>query len=108
MRRGERLADLGRRGGALGMAEPAGAHAVLEVVVDVVVLPAVRYAGRHVIELEVVAHLPRDVVIRAGGVTAHAEAADELAIIIVQRQAGAGHVGPAGALPYHEVRPRAV
>src|SRR5438445_13710763 len=77
MGRGKRLPDGRRRGRALGVAEPAGAHAVREVVDDVVVLATVRHTGRHVIEPEVVAHLPRDVVIRAGGGAAHAEAADE-------------------------------
>src|SRR5205823_2983078 len=100
MRRGERLPDRRRQGRALGVAEPTDAHALrIKVVNDVIVLTAVRHAGRHVIEPEVVAHLPRDVVIRAGGITAHAEAADELPMVIVQRQAAPEHVGPPDWLP---------
>src|SRR5438093_969149 len=94
---------------ALGVAEPAGAHAVrIKVVDDVVVLPAVGHARRHVVELEVVAHLPGDVVIRAGGVTTHAQAADEGPLGVIQGHPAAEYVGPPDPLPYHEVRRRAV
>src|SRR5438876_5730089 len=67
MRLGERLPDGRRRGRALGVAEPARAHTVRDVVDDVVVLAIVRHTGRHVVELEIVAHLPCDVVVGAGG-----------------------------------------
>src|SRR6266852_6679610 len=92
MRLGERLPDGRRRGRALGVAEPARAHTVRDVVDDVVVLAIVRHTGRHVVELEGKAHLPGDVVVGAGGVATHAEAADELPIGIVERQAAAEHV----------------
>src|SRR6266480_4879926 len=108
MRRGKRVPDGRRRGRALGVAEPAGAHTVRDVVDDVVVLAAVRYAGRHVIELDIVAHLPGDVVVGAGSVATHAEAADERPVVIIQRHATAEHVGPADPLPDHEVVPGAV
>src|SRR5437870_11614170 len=108
MGRGKRVPDGRRRGRALGVAEPAGAHTVRDVVDDVVVLAAVRYAGRHVVELEIVAHLPGDVVVGAGSVATHAEAADEGPFGVVQRQAAAEHVGSADPLPDHEVLAGAV
>ena len=46
--------------------------------------------------------------IGAGGVTTHAEAADERAVSIVQGQAAAEHIGPPDPLPHHEVPQRAV
>src|SRR5213076_434562 len=78
--------DRCRLGGALRMAESAGAHAVhINVVDDVVVLPAVGHARRHEVEVEVVAHFPGDVVVRARRVTTHAQAADQNPIGVVQR-----------------------
>ncbi len=86
------------------MPEPAGAHAIREIVDDIVVawVGAGRFVGdarRHVVEPEIVAHFPSDVMIGARGVTTHAEAADELPVSIVQRQAAAEHVGPPDPLP---------
>src|SRR2546430_13129988 len=103
MRLGERFPDGCRRGGALRVAEPAGADTVRDVVDDVVVLAAVRHTGRHVVELEIVAHLPGDVVVGAGSVATHAETADQRPVVIVQRYTTAEHVGPADALSHHEV-----
>src|SRR5438552_11994519 len=78
MGRWKRVPDGRRRGRALGVAEPAGAHTVRDVVDDVVVLAAVRYAGRHVVELQIVAHLPGVYVVGAGSVATLVYAVDEV------------------------------
>src|SRR5205823_3811809 len=60
-------------------------------------------ARRHVVEPEIVAHLPGDVVIGAGRVTTHTKAAHERPVSVVQRETAAEHVGAPDPLPYHEV-----
>src|SRR5437773_11519768 len=99
MRLGKRFSNRGRRGRALGVPEPAGAHAIREIVDDIVVawVGAGRFVGdarRHVVEPETVAHFPRAVMTRARGVTTHAAPADELPVSIVQPRAASEHVGP--------------
>src|SRR5437879_5901563 len=89
---GEVDADRCGRGGALGVAEAAGAHAGrrVDVINDVVI--AVVAVGRRVrdarwdeVEVKIVAYLPCDVVVGAGSVAAHAQAPEELPLRVVQR-----------------------
>src|SRR5205807_8628720 len=67
---GERLPNRSSSSRTLGVAEPAGTDTVRDVVDDVVVAGVgaglfVGDARRHVVEPEIVAHLPGDVVIRS-------------------------------------------
>src|SRR5205807_2245613 len=105
---GERLPNRSSSSRTLGVAEPAGTDTVRDVVDDVVVAGVgaglfVGDARRHVVEPEIVAHLPGDVVIGAGRVTTHTKAAHERPVSVVQRETAAEHVGAPDPLPHHEV-----
>src|SRR4051812_18197893 len=54
-----------------------------------------------VIQLQVVAHAPRDAVIRARGVAAHTDRAHDLLAAVIQTQSAAEHVYTANALAHH-------
>jgi hypothetical protein len=89
------------------VAEAAGALAGgrVDVEDDVVIVPGVGAdcgsdAARDFVHVERVAHPPGDVVVGAGGVTAQADRADDLAGgDVVQREPAAEDVDPARLLP---------
>src|SRR5690606_29968644 len=81
---------------ALGMAEGAGDE------VDIVIAGRAD-AGRYEVELERVAELPGDDVVGAGGVPAHADGADQRAVLVIQAQPAAENVHAADRLADHRV-----
>src|SRR6476661_8335605 len=70
------------------MAEAAAAHAVLDIKDEIVAGPG-SHAHGHGVESERVASLPRNHVVRAGSVAAHAKSADEFAFLAVKGKASA-------------------
>jgi hypothetical protein len=62
---------------------------------------------REVVELQQIANPPSDEVVGAGGIAAHAEAADPYAPLRIEREAAAEHVHAANAVADHSVGCRA-
>src|SRR5438876_6145940 len=56
-------------------------------------------AGGNIVEVQLVAHLPGDDVIRAGSVAAETDRADEFALLVVERQAASEHIDAADLVP---------
>src|SRR6266536_2518320 len=83
-------------GVARRMAKAAGAHRmsvrVGRKVIDDVVVVGRADPGRHIVEIQGVTDLPGDDVVGAGGIPAHAQAAHDLALLVVEGQAAAKHV----------------
>src|SRR4029077_3795843 len=96
-RTGRRRRVVADRGTEAARALPAR----VDVVDDVVVLATVGDACRDVVELEVEAHLPTDIVVGAGRVATHAAAPDDVPARVVKRNPAPEHVRPADPLTHH-------
>ena len=59
--------------------------------------------GRHVVEAQSVAHAPGDIVVGAGGIAAHADAANDNVARGVEGESSAEHVNAANPLANHRV-----
>src|SRR5712692_5110643 len=80
----------------------------VDVVNNVVVLATVGDARWHVVELEVEADLPADIVVGAGRVATHADPTDDVAARVVQRESAPEHVRSADALTHHVILGRPI
>ncbi len=88
------------------MTESAGAFAILKIE-DHIVIVHETWPHRHVVEMELMTHLPRDYVVRAGGIAAEPQTTDTFALRIVERQATAKNNDAADRFSYYGVVRRA-
>src|SRR5258708_10358784 len=82
------------------MSKTASALAARNIVDDIVVFSRT-HASRHVVQFEEGTGLPRDVVVSARRIAAHAQSAEQLAAFAVQGQPAAKNVQAAVLLTYH-------
>lgn len=76
-------------------------------VIDDVVFPGLVDAFRHVIEIELMANLPGDVMILTGTVATDAKPSEKLTAAAIKRQPSAEHVDPADLVLEHGIAFRA-
>src|ERR1041385_3121086 len=96
------MSSAGKTSLASRMTKAAGAHAVLDVKNHVVIVIG-RGSHRHHIKPEVVSYFPSNNVVRAGGIAAHSQAADDLPFAVVQGKPSAKYHDTADRFADHRI-----
>jgi hypothetical protein len=76
---------------------------VYDGVIDDVIIPGIRYAGRDEIKREPVAHPPSDIVVGARGITAYPKGPHKVPIRVIEGEAATKHIDSADFPPHHRI-----